>query len=175
MWTVTFFLPEMCSAIYAMIRTKLVPLITINYDSCSLTVLFSLASENNQRGIARPSRLCTVPSFTHAWIGLRQLLYAHDLYFLQSAVFVVMASCISAVVWSYMLCFIDGLFWKKIYNVRKITAVELCNNTSKELEFRKNPSQMKLNYNVLSKRGNCTWQFFFAQAKVSHVQSNFIT
>lgn len=133
MWTVTFFLPEMCSAIYAMIRTKLVPLITINYDSCSLTVLFSLASENNQRGIARPSRLCTVPSFTHAWIGLRQLLYAHDLYFLQSAVCVVMASCISAAVWSYMLCFIDGLFWKKIYNVRKITAVELCNNTSKSL------------------------------------------
>lgn len=113
MWTVTFFLPEMCSAIYAMIRTKLVPLITINYDSCSLTVLFSLASENNQRGIARPSRLCTVPSFTHAWIGLRQLLYAHDLYFLQPAVFVVMASCISAAVWSYMLCFIDGLFKKK--------------------------------------------------------------
>ena len=139
------FLPEMCSAIYAMIRTKLVPLITINYDSCSLTVLFSLASENNQRGIARPSRLCTVPSFTHAWIGLRQLLHAHDLYFLQSAVFVVMASCISAALWNYMLCFIAGLYKKNFYNVRKIIAVELWDNTSKELKFRKNPSQMKLN------------------------------
>lgn len=66
-----FFPPplEIGCAIYVMIRLKLVQLITINYDLCSLTVLFSLALENNQRGITQPSglqNLCTMPFSTDA-------------------------------------------------------------------------------------------------------------
>ncbi len=48
------------SAVYAMIRTKLVPLIKINYDLCILTVLFSQASKNNQRSFAQPGRLANL-------------------------------------------------------------------------------------------------------------------
>lgn len=57
-----FFKQEIGSAIYAMIRPKLVPLISINYDLCSLTVLFSHASENNHHGITQPSSRKSAPS-----------------------------------------------------------------------------------------------------------------
>lgn len=97
----------MGSVIYTMIRTKLVPLITINYDSCSLTVLFSLALESNQRGITRPgtlTNLCTAPTLTHAWIGRRHLLYAVIYVFPPWAVFAVMAVWISALDSHGMFC-----------------------------------------------------------------------
>lgn len=61
--------PETSSTIYTMIRTKLVPLITINYDLCSLTVLFSSASENNQRGITQPSGLPNLRSIFHSCLN----------------------------------------------------------------------------------------------------------
>lgn len=91
-----FFPPqlEIGCAIYVMIRLKLVQLITINYDLCSLTVLFSLALENNQRGITQPSglqNLCTMPFSTDAWKGTNSG-YMHKTV-LQWALFVGIDSC----------------------------------------------------------------------------------
>lgn len=87
--------PEMRFMKYVIIGTKLGPLITINYVLCSLSVLFP--------GCFQPGGFSHLRSAIFHSCLSRSRLYGHDLwFFLQSAVFVAMASCISGVFWACM-------------------------------------------------------------------------